>query len=220
MPEKTPKTRFQIPSMTVAAVLCMLMWACSEKQEPYPNLITEFADIRTDANGMFVDMTTDKGIRFSISNTNIKPHRPDTTYRAIVGYTTDNEATEKVSYIYSLTGAQVLADSTGLLKHDPTGIESMWHEGHYLNMQLTAKTQGGWHHWGYGIDSVQHAGSNGRTHAHHHLSIHHNQGQDPLSYSQTHYCSIRIPEIPDYQNADTITVAVHTFNGIKFWKFY
>lgn len=206
--------------LIAAGVLAMGMWSCSEKQEPYPNLITELADIRTDAKGILVDMTTDNGKCYYITNTNIRPHRPDTIYRAVVGYTINADVVKNASYIYSLIGAQVLADSTQFLRHDPTGIESMWRQGQYINMQLTAKTQGGRHSWGYAVDSAQYAGEKGRAHTHHHLSVHHNQCQDPTSYSQTHYCSIRTSAIPNYQNADTITVAVHTFSGTKSWTFY
>lgn len=198
----------------------LLLFSCSEEHEPYPDLVTEFADIRTGADGMLLDMTTDNSTRYSITNTNIKPHRPDTTYRAVAGFVPETGTSDPQALIYTLTGAQVLADSTANLRHDPTGIESMWQEGRYINMQLTAKTQGGIHHWGYAIDLVRQAGEDGRTHAHHHLSIHHNQGQDPTSYSQTYYCSIHVPSIPYYNIGDTISVSVHTFNGVKKWTFH
>lgn len=198
----------------------LLMLSCSEEQEPYPDLITEFADIRTGVDGMFLDMTTDNGTCYSITNTNIKPHRPDTVYRAVAGFVPETETPRLQARIYSLTGAQVLSDSTAILRHDPVGIESMWREGKYINMQLTAKTQGGIHYWGYAIDSVRQAGEDGRTRAHYRLSVHHNQGQDPISYSQTYYCSIHVPSIPYYNMGDTISVSVHTFNGVREWTFY
>lgn len=201
-------------------LLALLLFSCSEKQEPYPDLITEFVDMRTDADGMFVDMTTDDGTCYSIMNTNIKPHRPDTTYRVVAGFVPELDAVSPKALVYSLVGAQILADSTAILRHDPTGIESMWQEGRYINMQLTAKTQGGLHHWGYATDSVQQAGEYNRVHAHHHLSIHHNQGQDPMSYSQTYYSSILIPSIPYYRIGDTISVSVHTQKGLRRWTFY
>jgi hypothetical protein len=95
----------------------------------------------------------------------------------------------------------------------------MWMGGRYINMQLTAKTQGGRHTWGYAIDFIEEAGEKGRAHTHYYLSLHHNQGNDPTSYSQTHYCSILTTQLPQYENTDTITVSVHTFNGIKSWTF-
>lgn len=218
IPAHRHTTRLLLRTIVLACAM-LLLSACAEEQEPYPNIITEFADIHSDAQGLLVQMTTDNGKNYLISNTNIKPHRPDTTYRAIVGYVPETESTPLKAHIYTLTGAQILSDSTTCLQHDPTGIESMWQQGKYINMQLTAKTQGGTHHWGYAIDSVQHVGQEGRTHAHHHLSIHHNQGQDPISYSQTYYCSILPSSIPHLQPTDTITIAVHTFKGTKKWMF-
>lgn len=197
----------------------LLLSACSEKQEHYPDLLTEFADIRTNSYGIMTEMITDNGRRYSIANTNIRPHRPDTTYRAVVGYVSGIDNYANKVQIYSLIGGQVLADSTTVLHHDPTGIESMWKHGQYINMQLTAKTQGGRHFWGYAVDSVQHAGEKGRANSHHFLSVHHNQGADPISYSQTYYCSILTSAIAKYQSSDTISVTVHTFKGKKTWTF-
>ena len=161
---------FKITLRAMLLMAALLIVSCTEEAEPYPELVTEFADIRTDADGMFIDMTTDDGTCYSITNTNIQPHRPDTTYRAVVGFVSNGSSTEPHSQIYTLTGAQVLADSTAILRHDPTGIESMWMEGRYVNMQLTAKTQGGRHTWGYAIDFIEEAGEKGRAHTHYHLS--------------------------------------------------
>ena len=210
---------FKITLRAMLLMAALLIVSCTEEAEPYPDLVTEFADIRTDADGMFIDMTTDDGTCYSITNTNIQPHRPDTTYRAVAGFVSNGSSTEPYAQIYTLTGAQVLADSTTILRHDPTGIESMWMEGRYVNMQLTAKTQGGRHTWGYAIDFIEKGGEKGRAHTHYHLSLHHNQGNDPTSYSQTHYCSILTTQLPQYENTDTITVSVHTFKGIKSWTF-
>ena len=212
----------RMPRLLRSFVLpCAMLFsgACAEKQEPYPNLVTEFANIRTDANGIFRNMTIDDGSNFSITNTNIKPHHPNATYRVVVGFVPNTSGNRPEAEIYTLTGAHVLADSTTIVRHDPTSIESIWKKGEYINMQMTAKTQGGTHLWGYAIDSTQGTGENGRTHSHIHLSIHHNQGNDPLSYSQTYYCSIPISKIETYQPNDTITISVHTFEGIKKWMF-
>lgn len=200
----------------LAFVCSIALMACSSNDtEPYPNLLTEFADIRTDAQGMFIDFTTDNGNSYQVLNTNIMPHQADTTYRAIVGFVPKSANQPLSAQIYTLIGARVLGDSTACLLHHPTGIESMWKRGKYINMQLTAKSQSGIQHWGYAIDSVHAIGHK----AHHHLSIHHNQANDPLSYSQTYYASILLEDIPNYQDGDTITVGVHTFNGVKTWQF-
>lgn len=195
--------------------------ACSEAEEVYPDIITEFADIHTDGSGHLCDLLTDGGACYVITNTDISPHRPDTVYRAVVGFVPEMSATSPLvgARIYSLVGACVLGDSTGIARHDPTGIESMWTAGSYVNMQLTAKSQGGVQHWGYVVDSLEMAGTAGRQYSCHYLSVHHVQGADPLSYSRTYYCSILIPSIPQYHSGDTLSVTVHTFNGQRSWTF-
>lgn len=210
------KGKHHLSKGVLAFVCSMALMACSsDNTEPYPNLLTEFADIHTDAQGMFIDFTTDNGNTYQVLNTNIKPHQADTTYRAIVGFVSERDDQPLSAHIYTLTGAMVLSDSTSCLLHHPTNIESMWKRGQYINMQLTAKGQSGIQHWGYAIDSVQTIGQK----AHHHLSIHHNQAHDPLAYSQTYYASILPSSITNYLDGDTITVAVHTFDGIKKWQF-
>ncbi len=212
--------RHSLPAM-LALVAVLFFGSCSEDSEPYPNLLTEMADVHTDHSGRLYRFVLDNGMGYTITNTNIQPHRPDTVYRAVVGYVPEptTSSSSLPAQIYALTGARVLADSTAVVRHDPAGIESMWSAGSYINMQLTAKSQGGIHYWGYAVDSRDMAGVEGRLHSHHHLSIHHVQGNDPLSYSSTYYCSISVPAIPYYLSGDTVTVTVHTFNGDKAWTF-
>lgn len=213
--------RCQFMPVMLSAVSAMFLVACSEKNEPYPDIVTEFADISTDHTGRLCDILTDNGVRYAITNTNIRPHRPDTVYRAVVGFVPEISTTPSYvgAQVYSLIGACVLGDSTGIVCHDPTGIESMWTAGSYVNMQLTAKSQGGLQYWGYAVDSLEMAGTAGRQYSCHYLSVHHVQGADPLSYSRTYYCSILIPAIPQYHSGDTVNVTVHTFGGRKSWMF-
>lgn len=202
------------------ALILILLTSCSEEQEMYPSITTDIADIRTDYLGTMTEMITDDGRHLIITNTDIQPHRPDTTYRAVVGYTMEEqtEAGGRI-LIHSLEGARVLADSTSLVRHDATGIESMWAQGAYINMQLTALIQEGRHTWGFAVDSVWLAEETGHMHTHHHLSIHHNQGQDPLYFSQTYYRSIKKTDIAGFCPGDTVSVAVHTFKGVMKWTF-
>lgn len=209
-----------VPAVLAMAVMPSL-WSCSGEQAPYPDLVTEMADIQTDHAGRLRDIIIDDGTRYAITNTDIRPHRPDTVYRAVVGFVPEAPSASAMpgARIYTLTGACVLADSTTVARHDPTGIESMWAAGSYINMQLTAKSQGGLHYWGYAVDSLAMADGTYRRHACHYLSVHHVQGADPLSYSATYYCSIAVPAIPDYHSGDTVTVTIHTFGGPKVWTF-
>lgn len=209
------------------AILLLLLapHACSDTPEPYPDVITVFADVRSNAAGDLVDFTTDDGVCLLISNTNIAQHRPDTVYRAVVGYVPD-EATDPTSgvswtaTVYSLTGAQLLSDSTAVLRHDAIDAECVWAQGQYINLQLTAKTQGAARHcFGFATDSLTTNATVSPTFTHHHISIHHRQGNDPLSFSQTYYCSIRPSSLPAYLPGDSITVSVHTFSGIRSWSF-
>lgn len=212
--------RTMLPS-ALAVLPSMLLCSCTTESEPYPNLLTEFADIRSNHAGRLTDFTLDSGTCYTISNTNIALHRPDTVYRAVVGYVPGARiaAGHACATLYSLASARVLADSTAVCLHDPMDVLAMWASGPYINMQLTVRSQGGMHYMGYAVDACDEAGTDGRMHSRHRLSLHHRQGTDPMSYSATYYCSISPASLPSYHPGDTVTVSVHTFAGWKEWNF-
>lgn len=184
-------------------MLCLL--GCNEKGEMYPSIITEFANLKADKDGVASSLTLDDGTSYGISNP-VRNLTEDATYRVVCGFVPKGS----VADIYTLTGAQILRDSTEIAHNDPTNIVSAWCSGKYVNMQLAPKGAGGKHYWGYAVDSV--------TTNHIHLSLHHNQNGDPASYSSTVYASLILDAIEGINEGDTITMSVNTFKGKKEWK--
>ena len=186
--------------------LCLTVFAaCDDEEENYPSIISEFVEIQSDKDGRLFQFTTDKGQTYHITNT-LTGYDPLTIYRIICGYVPKaDEAT-----IYQLTTVEMLRDSTAVAVHDPIGAQSVWHSGEYINMQLAPLTQGGTHFWGYVIDSI--------TPGHLFLSLHHNQLDDPTSYTENVYASIYLPYIAGYQNDDSITLTIETFGGTKQYQ--
>jgi len=185
-----------------------VMMGCSseDNEDTYPNIITEFASIQTDKSGNMVSFTTDDDKTYQISNP-INGYEPNAIYRVVCGFVSmDNQAE-----VYQLYGAYFLRDSVDCAQHDPTGITSLWRRGHFINLQLSPLTQGGTQYWGFITDSIhsQHA----------FLSLHHRQGEDPLSFSKTVYASIPLDSIAEYDPADTITLVIQTFDGPKTYEF-
>ncbi len=191
-------------------LLLVMVSACKRGGEGdglYPNMLTEFALIRTDSNGMMVELTTDEGKTYVISNPE-GGFAKDTNYRVVCGYVPEgNGAT-----LLQATGALVLHDSTEL-RHasDATAVTSVWRAGRYINMQLAPLTQGGTQYWGYSIDSLR-----GRTT---HLGLHHRQNNDPLSYTQTVYASIPLEDFKALPQGDSIALHIVTFKGERVWCF-
>ena len=179
--------------------------ACSETDdEPYPAIVTEMADIASDTGGRLVRFVTDGGLVYRITNT-LSGYEPQSVYRVVCGYVPQNdEAT-----IYQLSGVEMLRDSTARPVHDPTGVQSVWRGGQYINLHLTPRTQGGKQYWGYAVDSLRPG--------HVFLSLHHRQNNDPTSYTEHVYASIYLPNITNYNEGDSITLTIETFNGKQVW---
>ena len=186
----------------------LLLFSCKGGDDGiYPNVITEFATIRTDAEGTMTELTTDDERTYIISNPQ-EGYEKDFRYRAVCGYVPDGET----ATLYHATGAYLLRDSTELAcEPDAIKVVSAWQSGRYVNMQLSPLTQGGSQYWGYRIDSVR-----SRTT---HLSLHHRQNDDPLSYTATVYASISVDSLTTVPAGDSIALHIKTFQGDRVWSF-
>ena len=187
-----------------------LLAACkggSEEDDAYPNMLTEFATIQTDSWGTMRTFTTDGGKTYTMTNP-LTGYLEDYTYRAVCGYVPDGDR----AYLRQAVEAYVLCDSTSLAyQSDATGVVSMWRGGGYINMQLSPLTQGGRQYWGFCVDSLR-----SRTT---HLTLHHRQNGDPLSYTQTVYASLPLESLSMVPEGDSIAVHVPTFKGDRVWLF-
>ena len=173
----------------------------------YPNVITEFAMIRTDASGAMIELTTDDNRTYTLSNPQ-EGYDKNAMYRAVCGFVPDG----RTATLYNAIGAYMLRDSTELgYEPDPIKATSVWQSGRYINMQLAPLTQGGTQYWGYRIDGVK-----GRTT---HLSLHHRQNNDPLSYTETVYASLSVDDFETIPAGDSIALHIKTFSGDRVWAF-
>lgn len=188
-------------------LLCLIPFSsCSEDKGPYPDIVTEFAEIQANDQGMAEVLTLDDGRSYGITN-KIADLKPKAHYRVVCGYV----AQQQQATIYNLEPAYVLRDSSDIACCDPTGILSAWMSKAYINLHLRPKTQGGIQHWGFITDSIT-------TH-HTHLSLHHCQNGDPTSYSRDVYASLPLDSLKGTANGDTITLSVKTFNGAQSFTF-
>ena len=187
-------------------IVCFV--SCSKDDDSsdfYPNVVTEFATIRTDDAGTLAELTTDDERTYTIANPQSGYDR-NVRYRAVCGFVVDGQS----ATIYHATGAYLLRDSTELAcEADTFKAVSVWLSGRFINMQLSSLTQGGRQYWGYRIDGVQ-----GRTT---HITLHHRQNGDLLSYTQTVYASIHVDSLKSVPVGDSI--ALHSYNGDKVWAF-
>ena len=184
----------------------MLMSCSSDDEGTYPSIITEFASMKTNESGVMKSFTTDDNRTYQISNL-LEGYLHNTLYRVVCGFVPEGNKAR----VYQLHGAYLLRDSLQQAQHDPTGVVSAWRRGHFINLHLSPLTQGGTQYWGFITDSIhpQHA----------FLSLHHRQGEDPLSYTKTVYASIPLDSIAGYDATDTVTLVIQTFQGTKRFDF-
>lgn len=196
-------------------LLPFLALSCSDSDDyTYPSLVTEFAEIKSDESGTLSHFTTDKGITFRIVNP-VNGYFPGLTFRGVCGYEVV-EGNKHAATLYNLQHVMLLADSTlRVPTHDPTKVLSVWRGANYLNLTLSPKTQGRVQYWGFRIDSIDAAYHKKR----YHLSLHHQQNNDPESYTTTRYASLPLTSIKDLSPGDTISFCANTYEGNQYWQF-
>lgn len=192
----------------LAIALAALCSACSndDEGEKYPDIVSEFVNVYANDEGVLHKITNDAEVTYTLSNPQ-KGYHAGAVYRAVCGYVPEGTAAR----IYQLTGAHVLRDSTLIGTKDATGVTSVWKSGHYINMQLAPRSQGGNQHWGFIVDSI--------PEGHAYLSLYHNQNGDPASYTQPVYASLPVDSIEGIETVDSITLRILTYKGTQAWHF-
>lgn len=190
-------------------LLLALLFSCKgdDASDIYPNVVTEFATVKTDASGTITQFTTDDERTYTISNPQ-KGYDKNVEYRAVCGYVADGQT----ATLYQAIGAYMLHDSTEVAyEPDPIKVTSVWQSGRFINMHLSPLTQGGTQYWGYRIDGT----IDGTTH----ISLHHRQNGDPLSYTTTVYASLCVDDFETIPAGDNISLHIKTFQGEQVWTF-
>lgn len=199
-------------------MLCLVLFSCSDDTDDdyvYPSLINEFADLYTDESGLGIKLVADNGNTY-ILQTPVQDLLPTAIYRIICAFElTGSEANGyPIIKVRQARNVTLLKAQSDLTETDPTGVVSVWKGGNYINFRLTPMTQGGTQRWGYRTDSVT-ATSTGKTY---HLSLCHDQGDDPCAYSTTVYASLPFSYL-NPQQGDSINITIQTFDTTKVWRF-
>ena len=191
-------------------LLLLLLVCCKDgdgTSDIYPNVVTEFAMLRTDDSGTMIQLITDDERTYTLTNPQ-SGYKQNFSYRAVCGYVPEG----RTARLYNATSAYMLCDSTELAyEPDPIKVTSVWQSGRYINMQLAPLTQGGTQYWGYRVDEV----SGNTTH----VSLHHKQNGDPLSYTETVYASLKMDDLETVPAGDNIVLHIKTFKGEQVWTF-
>lgn len=184
---------------------------CSENVEPYPDLLTELADLHTNAQGVLEKIVMDDDRTYFVKNPQTN-YQKNAVYRVVCSYL----PTDNFAQLYNLTSAYILRDSSAVACTHPTQLRSAWRTIRYINLHLAPKTQEGKQYWGFITDSITTTfTTEGDTLSHAYLTLHHNQGTDPVSYTQEVYASLPLDSIKGATPLSPVTLRIHTFEGVK-----
>lgn len=208
--------------MLVSLLTCSAGFlSCSDDEEEYvyPPLLSEFANVCTDASGAFTHLLTDKGEQLSIVNSSeIKADSvtPDSSYRVLSRY----ELVEGGAKLYSLQSifssyAQSVDAFPDGVKSDAVEMQSIWRGGDYLNMVLLVKAQHGKHQFRFVEDSVVALPAGGHRL---YVRLHHDAGGDLQAYTQKAYLSLPLnPYSSILSSGDSIIFSIPTTDGWQKW---
>ena len=204
----------------VCSSLMFLSCSSSDDEEGYPALITEFTMAYADSEGMLNHFITDAGITYHAAN-EVKGLDANEVARVLIGYSiedNDGSQTSPRAWIYTAKAIPVLNDYIGKESpsHDPTGVESVWLGGRFINCHLRPKTQGGKQSWAYLTDSVGVNALGGNTY---HLSLFHRQMEDQQAYSGDLYLCIPLDSIATFNPSDSLSFTIVTYTSSLTWRF-
>lgn len=183
--------------LLLSTFFCLLsLGACKEDEYVYPNVISTFIDVTTDADGRLQDLITDKGETLQILNREgLNGLTPDSTYRTVSIYEPKETDTQgnATALLYScqliIAVKPVMANKLpdGIAKTDPLNVQSVWKSGNYLNLILLPMAKEKSHIFHFIEDGITDNEDGSRTL---HLTLYHNQNGDYEAFTRKSFLSV------------------------------
>lgn len=212
----------------LSAFFCpFFLGACKEDEYVYPNVISTFIDVTTDADGTLQDLITDKGETLQILNRDgLDGLTPDSTYRTVSIYEPKemNAQGNATALLYScqliIAVKPVTVDKLpdGIAKTDPLDIQSVWKSGNYLNLILLPMAKEKSHIFHFMEDGITDNEDGSRTL---HLTLYHNQNGDYEAFTRKSYLSIPLWAYEGrLAQGDRVILRIHTYEkGFVSYEF-
>lgn len=208
----------QILSITFLLCLLLITGSCKEETYVYPNVITEFIDIKTDESGTITQLIADNGKHYRVQpREGLSGLQADTLYRtlSIYQFLTENTGqTEPEVMLYSsrtvISPYPVKASEwKGDIHTDPVDIQSIWLSGNYVNLIVDIKRKDQKHAFHFIEDSIATSSQGIRTL---YLRLYHNNNHDYEAFTDPTYLSVPLNR---YQNilhsGDKIRFSLNTY---------
>ena len=189
----------------------MFMTACGEDEYVYPDLVTEFSCLTTDAKGYGTQIVTDEGKVWHLQEGN-RPNKltPDSTYRVVSRFAPiDDTYATAYSLWKAISPIPQPENMYETIHTDPVSIQSIWKSGNYLNLILQIKVKDKQHELSF-IDNGIVANEDGTQTLT--LTLFHDRKDDVEGFDEEHYLSVPLWHYQDKLNrGDQIIIHLNTY---------
>jgi hypothetical protein len=189
----------------------MFMTACGEDEYVYPDLVTEFSCLTTDAKGYGTQIVTDEGKVWHLQEGN-RPNKltPDSTYRVVSRFAPiDDTYATAYSFWKAISPIPQQENMYETIHTDPVSIQSIWKSGNYLNLILQIKVKDKQHELSFVENGITTNEDGSQTLT---LTLFHDRKDDVEGFDEKHYLSVPLWHYQDQLNqGDQIVINLNTY---------
>ncbi len=205
----------KIKAITII-LLCITTFSACKEEFVYPNLITEFIDIKTNSSGRLSELISDNGRQYSITErSGLDGFTPDSIYRTLSMFEYEENNNVKLYSCLPVLAMipQPVEFFKGQIKTDPLDIQRIWRSGNYINMILSIQGKDKPHAFHFVDEGIK---DNKLT-----LTIYHDQMDDYKAFKKDVHISIPLwPYEGKLNKGDKVKVKINTFKeGNTFREF-
>jgi hypothetical protein len=191
--------------------MLMILAACgSDDDYVYPDLVTSFAEVHTDNEGVCASLTTDDGLTRTIhAREGLSGLTPDSTYRMVTGYVAlSQDEVELYTAQKTISPIPKLAKEFNEFHTDPVELTSIWRSGNYLNLVIKAMVKDQSH----ALHFIDMGIRQEDFHRCLDLMLYHDRNQDVEAFSRTVYLSVPLQGYAtSLQTGDSIRFTLTTY---------
>ena len=203
----------QCVAWLVAVFASVGLQSCKDDEYVYPEVLTEFIGLQTDASGTGCELVSDKGQTLRIQpRDGLVGLVADTLYRTVSVYSVigDDGTTQAKLYSCSRVLSLLPVPSNtfkGGVKTDPVDIQSLWRSGNYLNMVLLVQVKQEKHTYHFIDEGITEADGVRTLH----LRLYHDSNGDYAAFTHRTYLSVPLWGYADRLRAgDKVRFALNT----------
>ena len=189
----------------------LLFPACGEDEYTYPDLITEMSCLKTDSEGIGIQIITDEGMVWNLQKGNQpKDLTADSVYRVVSRFAPINVSEAKVySFWPVIASLPKSKDEYPAIKRDPVSIQSIWKSGDYLNMVLQIMVKDQEHDLSFIDNGIVRNEDGTQTLK---LTLFHDRKNDVEGFNQKFYLSIPLWHYQEtLHRGDSIVFQLNTY---------